>query len=141
MITEFLHVGITVMDLEKSISFYTDVMEMELEYRSYHEGPKVSQVVGVKNARNKSCVVRKGNNRIELLDYMNDDKKIEVKKDQDEPGLVHIAFTVDDVDAEYEKIKSLGYKFSTPPMQTREGGGKIAYFQGPDNVIIELYQK
>ena len=33
------------------------------------------------------------------------------------------------------------YEFNSPPMVTRENGPKIAFFRGPDNVIIELYQK
>ncbi len=142
MITEFLHVGVTVIDLEKSISFYKEVIGMEEEYRAYHEGEIVSQVVGLKNARNKSCVLRKGNVRVELLDYFNEEKKKTTKKkEQDDPGLVHIAFLVDDADSTYEKINALGYEFTTVPVETRKKGGKIAYFTGPDNVVIELYEK
>ena len=62
-------------------------------------------------------------------------------KRQNEPGLIHISFVVTDVDDEYEKIRSLGYEFFSQPMFTRENGPKICYFKGPDNVVIELYEK
>ena len=60
---------------------------------------------------------------------------------QDEMGLIHIAFLVDDVDQEYERIKRLGFEFHAPPMVTGENGPKIIYFRGPDNVIIEIFEK
>ena len=56
-------------------------------------------------------------------------------------GLIHIAFLVDDVDQEYERIKRLGLEFHAPPMVAGENGPKITYFRGPDNVIIEIFEK
>ena len=45
------------------------------------------------------------------------------------------------VEKSYQEISALGYEFNSAPMVTRENGPKIAFFKGPDNVIIELYQK
>jgi len=87
----------------------------------------------------KICVVKRGPCRIELIEYGH---RLEsgTHKKQNEPGLIHISFAVSDVDAIYERIKSLGYEFNSKPMVTREKGPKICYFKGPDNVIIELYE-
>jgi hypothetical protein len=52
-----------------------------------------------------------------------------------------LAFLVDDVDKEYERITSLGFEFNAPPMVARENGPKITYFKGPDNVVIEIFEK
>jgi len=142
MIKDFLHVGIGVKDLEESVRFYTEVMGMEEEYRTHNKGEKISQIVGVENADIDVCVVMKNNVRIELLDYKNDDlKKHNNPIGQDEPGLTHLAFLVDDVDEEFERIKALGFKFNAPPMVARENGPKITYFEGPDNVIIEIFER
>jgi len=140
MIQEFVHVGISVFDLEKSVKFYSEVMGMEIDYKAYHEGEKISSVVNVDEAVLNICVVKKGQVRIELIDYGNSEKKVVEYKDQDSPGLIHLSFIVSDVDAEYRRIKSLGYEFNSEPMVTREDGPKICYFRGPDNVIIELYE-
>jgi glyoxylase I family protein len=140
--TEFLHVGISVKDLEKTVLFFRDVMGMEEEYRAVNEGERISRVVGVDNAYMDVCVLRKGAVRIELLEYKNGQaKSVTGYKPQDEPGLAHIAFIVDDVVAEYKRLKSLGYEGYAPPMVARENGPKITYIKGPDNVIIELFQK
>jgi catechol 2,3-dioxygenase-like lactoylglutathione lyase family enzyme len=142
MIKDFLHTGIGVKDLEESVRFYTEVMGMEEEYRTHNSGEKISRIVGVENADIDVCVVRRNNVKIELLDYKNNDlKKQNSHIRQDEPGLIHLAFLVDDVDKEYERIKALGFKFNAPPMVARENGPKITYFKGPDNVIIEIFEK
>jgi glyoxylase I family protein len=138
---EMNHIGLSVVNLEKSVKFYTEVMGMELDYRAYHEGDRVSAVVGVDNAVLDICVVKKGPCRIELIEYNNKVKPPKEYKRQNEPGLIHISFAVQDVDEVYEKIHSLGYEFYSQPMVTREDGPKICYFKGPDNVIIELYEK
>ncbi len=142
MVKEFLHVGIGVKDLEKSVKFYTEVMGMEEEYRTHNEGEKISRIVGVKDVNMDVCVVKKNNVKIELLDYKNNGLKKQNKHiGQAEPGLIHLAFLVDDVDKEYERITSLGFGFNAPPMVARENGPKITYFKGPDNVVIEIFEK
>ncbi|MFH1242176.1 MAG: VOC family protein [Pseudomonadota bacterium] len=142
MVKELLHVGIGVRDIEESARFYTEIMGMVEEYRTRNVGEKISQIVGVANADIDVCVVQKNNLRIELLDYKNDDlKRQEIHKRQDELGLIHLAFSVDDVEKEYQRIKALGFEFNAPPMVARENGPKITYFRGPDNVIIEIFEK
>jgi len=141
VINEFLHVGIGVEDLEKSVMFYRDVMQMKEGLRAYHEGEQISRVVGVENAQLNVCVMKKGSIHIELIEYVNKVSNGCGHKKQNEPGLIHIAFLVDDVDKEYERIKKHGYEFFSLPLVTRENGPKITYFRGPDNVVIEIYQK
>ena len=143
MATDYLHVGISVRNLNESVKFYTEVLGMEEGLRTRHKGDKVSRVVAVEDAEVDVCYVTKGQHRLELIEYKNKDqaKLNTTYKSQDDPGLVHIAFIVDDVDEAYRKIKGLGYEFNSAPMVTRENGPKIAFFRGPDNVIIELYQK
>jgi catechol 2,3-dioxygenase-like lactoylglutathione lyase family enzyme len=143
MVNDFLHVGISVRNLDESVKFYTEILGMEKDTRAYHKGEKISRVVAVENTEVDVCYVIKGNHRLELIEYKNKDnaKLNYTYKSQDDPGLVHIAFIVNNVDEIYQTIKDLGYEFNFPPTVTRQNGPKIAFFRGPDNVIIELYQK
>jgi catechol 2,3-dioxygenase-like lactoylglutathione lyase family enzyme len=142
MIKSFLHIGISVIDLDESVKFYSEIMQMNIEYRTRNKGEIISRIVGVKDADMDVCALEKNNLRIELLDYKNDEKKKLMNyPSQDQPGLVHISFLVDNVDKEYERIRAHGYEFNSPPMVARENGPKIAYFKGPDNVVIEIFEK
>jgi catechol 2,3-dioxygenase-like lactoylglutathione lyase family enzyme len=117
-------------------------MQMNIEYRTRNKGEIISRIVGVKDADLDVCVLEKNDLRIELLDYKNDGKKKIVNYPaQDQPGLVHISFLVDNIDKEYERIRAHGYEFNSPPVVARENGPKITYFKGPDNVIIEIFEK
>lgn len=140
LVEEIVHIGVSVFDLETSVQFFRDVVGMDVEYRAYHEGEKISRVVDVPDAKVKACVLRKGSVRLELLDYGKPEKKQVAYKDQSTPGLIHIAMKVSDVDEAYRRMKALGYDFNSEPMVTRENGPKICYFRGPDNVVMELYQ-
>ena len=142
MVKSVLHIGISVIDLEASIKFYSEIMQMTIEHRATYKGEIIGRIVGVKDAHLDICVLEKNNLRIELLDYQNDEKKKHNSyPHQDQPGLAHISFLVDNVDQEYERIKAYGYEFNSPPMVARENGPKITYFRGPDNVVIEIYEK
>ncbi len=95
MIKNLLHVGIGVRDLEKTVKFYTELMGMEVLGRAHNVGEKISRVVGVEDAELVVCHVGKGNLRLELIDYKNGKKKAESRyKEQDEPGILHIAYAV-----------------------------------------------
>jgi catechol 2,3-dioxygenase-like lactoylglutathione lyase family enzyme len=140
LVEEIVHIGISVFDLEKSVQFYRDVVGMDIEYRAYHEGEKISRVVGVEDATLDICVMKKGGVRLELIDYGKPEKKSIQYKDQSTPGLIHIAMKVSDVDAACRRMEEMGFDFNSRPMVTRENGPKICYFRGPDNVILELYE-
>ena len=55
-------------------------------------------------------------------------------------GYHHIGINVDDIDAKYEDLKGKGYAFSVTPKDIDETL-RIAFFDGPENVTIELLQK
>ncbi len=54
-------------------------------------------------------------------------------------GYHHMGITVDDIDAEYKRLSGEGYKFSLPPKSIDETL-KIAFFEGPENMTVELLQ-
>ena len=55
-------------------------------------------------------------------------------------GYHHIGINVDDIDAKYEDLKGKGYAFSVTPKDIDETL-RIAFFDGPENVTLELLQE
>jgi glyoxylase I family protein len=53
-------------------------------------------------------------------------------------GYDHLAFEVDDVDAAYKELTGKGFVFLAPPQQALDM--KVAFFRGPDNIMIEIVQ-
>ncbi len=47
-----------------------------------------------------------------------------------------LAFTADDVDAEYERLKSLGVKINEPPTLRPWGAKNVSFFDPDGNLII-----
>jgi glyoxylase I family protein len=140
MIGEMHHVAVGVRDMVKAISFFTEVLGMEPDYTAHHEGENPSRISGVPDAVLDICVVKKGCMRIELIDYRRKDGSGFGYRRQNDIGFLHISFLVPDIDKEYERIRSLGYEFLSPPLTGRPNGPRVCYFYGPDNVVIELYQ-
>jgi catechol 2,3-dioxygenase-like lactoylglutathione lyase family enzyme len=54
-------------------------------------------------------------------------------------GLEHFGFHVDDLEAELAKFQADGIRIVLPLTEVT-GGTKLAYIEGPDDVLIELVQ-
>jgi len=55
-------------------------------------------------------------------------------------GFKHLALLVDDIDAEYERLKAAGVEFTMVPT-TVDSGLRIAFFTDPDGNALELMQR
>ena len=56
------------------------------------------------------------------------------------PEQVNLHFEVEDVDAEYKRLKSQGLRFSQAP-QTMPWGYRTAYVQDPAGHTVEIYMR
>ena len=58
------------------------------------------------------------------------------------PGLTHAVYQVDDVDAEFERIKRLGGRVLVEPMHASGGFGsrRLAFFRSPGGFVFEVMQ-
>jgi len=58
------------------------------------------------------------------------------------PGLTHAVFEVDDIQAEYARIKGLGGQVLIAPTFAEAGFGsrQIAFFRSPGGLVLEIIQ-
>src|SRR6266404_5677537 len=115
------HTGITVSNLERSLAFWQDVLGFELSHRAHHTGLLASEVTGVPGAEISIAVLKGYGHKIELLEYLAPSDRKRVHLRPCDIGSVHVAFTVDDLDAVLKAIAASGWKTAGKP-QTLESG-------------------
>lgn len=138
------HTGITVSNLERSLAFWRDVLGFELSHQTHQAGELAAQITGVPGAELSLAVVKAPGHKIELLEYHapNDSKKTNPLQPCD-VGFVHVALTVDNLDAVLERIAVSGWRAAGKPQTLTSGpnaGKRVIYVRDPDGNTIELMQ-
>jgi catechol 2,3-dioxygenase-like lactoylglutathione lyase family enzyme len=137
------HTGITVSNLERSLAFWQDVLGFELSHRAHQTGELAEQITGVAGAEILIAVVKAPGHKIELLEYRapSDRKRAELKPC--DVGSVHVALTVDNLDAVLETIAASGWKAAGTPQTLTTGpnaGKRVIYVRDPDGTTIEFME-
>jgi lactoylglutathione lyase len=123
MIKKLLHTRYRVSDLEKTVSFYRDVLGLE-EVRRHTSG-RGSQLVFLKAPGSEE--------EIELCKF---DESGPVLVG---PDLTHLAFEVDNIEEFARQTAAKGYPLSDGPHPNGRGGA-IAFIDAPEGYEIELIQ-
>ena len=139
------HTGITVSNLERSLEFWQNVLGFEFSHRAHQTSEMASEITGVAGAEIRLAVVKApGGHKIELLEYLAPpDRKRHVDLRPCDVGSVHIAFTVDDLDAILQKIAASGWKAAGKPQTLQSGpnaGKRVVYVRDPDGTTIEFME-
>ncbi|MDO8206767.1 MAG: lactoylglutathione lyase [Gallionella sp.] len=123
-----LHTMLRVVDLEKSLAFYTDVLGMKLLRRTdYPDGKFTLAFVGFADEAHSAVIELTHNWGVQAY----------------EPGNAfgHIAIEVDNAYDACEKIKQRGGKVVREAGPMQHGSTVIAFVEDPDGYKIELIQK
>src|SRR6266513_1711985 len=116
------HTGITVSNLERSLDFWQNVLGFEFSHRAHQTGEMASEITGVAGAEIKLAVVKApGGHKIELLEYLAPPDRKHVDLRPCDVGSVHVALTVDNLDAVLEKIAASGWKAAGNPQTLQSG--------------------
>ena len=83
-----------------------------------------------------------GNVLIELEEIVEQSSPNRSRDAEAQPGWNHLAFEVDDVDAAFKFLTSLGVPCQVAPQNYPEGAGtmRIAFFSDPDGNTFEILQ-
>ena len=102
------HTGFTVANIEHSLVFWQDVLGFKLSHRAHHTGDLASEVTGVPGAEISIAVLKSPGHRIELLEYHAPPDRKRVDLRPCDVGSVHVALTVDNLDAVLSTIAGSG---------------------------------
>jgi lactoylglutathione lyase len=122
MVKKLLHTRYRVTDLEKTVSFYKDVLGLK-ELRRHTSG-RGSQLVFLK--------APEGDEEIEICKF-DESGPVVIG-----PDLTHLAFEVDDLEKFAKEATAKGYPLSDGPHAA--GSGKIAFIDAPEGYEIELIE-
>ena len=139
------HTGITVSNLERSLHFWQNVLGFELSHTAYQTGELAREITGVAGAELKLAVLKApGGHKIELLEYLAPpDRTKHADLRPCDVGSVHVALTVNDLDAILQRIAACGWKTAGKPQTLQSGpndGKRVVYVRDPDGTTIELME-
>lgn len=121
------HIAIICSNYEKSKRFYVDVLGFKIlkeTYRKTRESYKLDLALN-------------GEYIIELFSFPNPPNRVSKPEAQ---GLRHLAFEVDDVERTSAVLRDQGV--TVEPLRTDEQNGKkFTFFQDPDGLPLEIYEK
>jgi glyoxylase I family protein len=138
------HTGITVSNLEHSLVFWRDVLGFEFSHVAHQIGEMAEEITGVSGAEIKLAVLKMpGGHKLELLEYLAPaDRKSLICRPCD-VGSVHIALTVDNLEAVLERIVASGWKVAGKPQTLQSGPNarkRVVYVRDPDGTTIEFME-
>jgi catechol 2,3-dioxygenase-like lactoylglutathione lyase family enzyme len=137
------HTGITVSNLDRSLSFWRDVLGFELSHRAHQTGDLAREITGVSGAEISIAVLKAPGHKIELLQYHAPPHRKHVHLKPCEVGSVHVALMVDNLDAVLDAIAASGWKAAGKPQTLQSGpnaGKRVVYVRDPDGTTIEFMQ-
>jgi len=126
------HIGIAVNNLSKSVPLY----ELLLNTSCYKTEIVASEYVN-------TAFIKTGENKIELLEATDDDSAIAKFLEKKGEGIHHVAFAVDNLLEEMERLKANGFTLLND-VPKKGADNKMVCFVHPKNtngVLIELCQE
>src|SRR5688500_15537199 len=142
------HVNLVVEDLERMTAFYRDVLGLTVTKRVTISGEWIGRTVGLGDVQADVVYLAFPTGpRIELIRYNRPTLHRPPGVDlPNAPGIRHLAFKVDDIDAAAGRLHLAGVKrFSdvqtVPDSQVTYAGGvrkRLVYFQDPEGNLLEL---
>ena len=140
------HHGFTVSSIDESLKFYRDMLGLEVIRVSERSNlPSYDTILGYDNVKLTVALLRHPVNEflLELFEYVNPPS---TKRELSNYfiGSSHVAFEVDDIDAQYKTLTDAGYGAINPPVDIERDGEKVAralYALDPDGISVEMFQE
>lgn len=138
------HTGFQVADLDRSLSFYRDLLGFEEIWRRVVTEEYIGTLVGYPGLELHQALLRIPGSEhcLELLDYRNVERAA-VDTRTANPGTAHICLIVQDLASLYERLREAGVTFVSPPVSPTIGpnrGRLVAYMCDWDGIRVELLQ-
>jgi catechol 2,3-dioxygenase-like lactoylglutathione lyase family enzyme len=136
------HVGIVVDDLAAATAFFVE-LGFKLQGEAPVEGGWVDRVVGLEGVRAEIAMVETpdGHGRLELTKFHAPSSRgSDRHAPANTPGIRHVAFTVDDIDAVVASLRARSVEL-VGKVERYEDSYRLCYVRGPEGIIVELAER
>jgi len=125
------HIGVAVEDIDAALALYERSFEMELAHRETVESQGVEAVL-----------LDVGEGHVELLRPLGPDTAVGKFLDRKGPGLHHVAYAVEDIDAVLERLGAAGLELidSEPRTGIRESRVAFLHPRSTGGVLTEIVE-
>ncbi len=125
------HIGVAVEDLDEAIALYEERLGMPLQHRETVEEQGIEAVLlGV------------GEGHVELLRPLGPDTAVGRFLERSGPGLHHVAYGTDDIDAALEAVRGAGLELIDEQPRVGIRGSRVAFLhpKSTGGVLTELVE-
>jgi catechol 2,3-dioxygenase-like lactoylglutathione lyase family enzyme len=136
------HVGIVVEDLAAATAFFVD-LGLSVVGEGAVEGDWAGRIIGLEGVRSEIAMLETpdGHSRVELsLFHAPASPSGDRQAPSNTPGIRHLAFEVDDVDAAVARLQGRGIGL-VGTVEQYEDSYRLCYVRGPEGIIVELAQR
>lgn len=128
---ELEHVGIAVDDLQQTLAVLEDVLQIS-PYKSE----------AIEKDRIRTHFLRAGGAKLELLESLDPESPVARFIEKRGPGLHHLAFEVDDVEAAHRRVSEAGYRPLDDEPRTGADGKRIFFLHPKETagILVEFCQ-
>ena len=131
MLSAIDHTGIAVANLDESLRFYNDVLGVPLAHRETLEAQGV-----------EAALLDVGDGHVELIAPLGPDSGVARFIARRGPGLHHVAYRVDDIDAALASLSAAGVRLIDERPRTGIRGSRVAFLHpsSAGGVLTEIVE-
>jgi catechol 2,3-dioxygenase-like lactoylglutathione lyase family enzyme len=138
-------IGLTVSDLDRSVEFYSTVLQFQKVSETEVDGDSYEHLTGVFGLRARIARMRLGGESIELTEFLAPrGRPAPVDARSNDRWFQHVAIIVSDMDRAYQWLREHKVQHASPgpqllPAWNRNAGGiRAFYFRDPDGHPLEV---
>jgi len=146
-VTAVESVGFTVSNMERSLDFYSRVLDFRIVADEQRSGVEFSRSKGLRNAHARVVRMQLGDEVLELTQYRSPaGRAFPADSRANDRWFQHIAVITSDMDAAYARLRAARVRHASSAPQTlptwnkNAAGIKAFYFRDPDGHFLEVLQ-
>ena len=141
-VTNFVHVGLVVEDLDETVRFLA-LLGLDCGEPGVFSGEWIDRIIGLENATVEIVMARApdGSDMFEVVRFHSPSAGAqELAPAANRPGLRHVAFNVDDVRGVVDRVREAGWETVGETVDF-ENTFLLCYVRGPEGLIVELAER